>query len=75
MGRYSNQKICDSQNLRHVATALARQKLEIKLSSFELIRSQIMPGDFIYFDRPIYLFLKWPDSHPTRPIIFDSTIT
>ena len=52
MGRYSNPKICDSQNLRHVATALARPKLEIKLSSFELIRSQIIPGDFIYFDPP-----------------------
>lgn len=49
-GRYKNPTICDEQNLRAVAKALRRARIETKHFAKVLDRAQA--GDLVYFDPP-----------------------
>ncbi len=51
-GSYVNPRICDADNLRRVAAALARPGLEIRHGSFESVRDEAATGDFVYLDPP-----------------------
>jgi DNA adenine methylase len=51
VGRYTNPQICDSENLRMVADALACG-VELRHGSFDDVRHLAAPGDFLYFDPP-----------------------
>jgi len=51
-GKYTNPKICDSDNLRRVSKAL--QNVEIKHQDYKAILKKAKKGDFIYFDPPYY---------------------
>lgn len=52
MGRYKDPRICDAENLRAVAKALAKAKLEQR--HFETVLECAEPGDFVYFDPPYH---------------------
>lgn len=49
-GKYKNPRIVDMDNLRRCSLVL--QNIDIHLGSFEQIREQVSPGDFVYFDPP-----------------------
>lgn len=51
-GRYKNPGICDEENLRSVAKALQRAKLEVR--HFSKTLDCVEPGDFVYFDPPYH---------------------
>ena len=51
-GRYTNPQICDAENLRRVAAALAGPCVEILQGGCEVVVDQANPGDFVYFDPP-----------------------
>ena len=52
LGRYSNPRICDTENLRHVAAVLSAPKISIKQVRFvEGLRSA-KAEDFVYLDPP-----------------------
>ena len=50
VGRYANPTICDAPNLRAVAKALQRAKVECR--HFETVLNRANPGDLVYFDPP-----------------------
>ncbi len=50
MGNYKNPMICDAPNLRAVAEALCRVKVEQR--PFASVLDEARPGDFVYFDPP-----------------------
>lgn len=52
VGRYTNPRICDAENLRAVATALRSSNVDVRRGAFEETVSTCKPGDFIYFDPP-----------------------
>jgi DNA adenine methylase len=52
VGRYTNPRICDADNLRQVAAALVRPGVEVREDRFESVCEWAQPGDFIYFDPP-----------------------
>ncbi len=52
IGRYANPLICDRENLRSVAHALADTHADISQAGFETVLHQAKPGDFLYFDPP-----------------------
>ncbi|HIJ65329.1 MAG TPA: DNA adenine methylase [Candidatus Hydrogenedentes bacterium] len=49
-GRYKNPMICDADNLRAVAEALRKPKVELR--HFESVLDRAKPGDLVYFDPP-----------------------
>ncbi len=49
-GSYKSPKICDAENLRAVAAALAG--VEIACASFETVVERAGAGDLVYFDPP-----------------------
>ena len=51
-GRYKNPMICDEPNLRAVADALKKAKLEVR--HFTGVVDTAQPGDFVYFDPPYH---------------------
>ena len=51
-GRYKNPQICDERNLRKVAKALKKAKLEVR--HFTDVADAAQPGDFVYFDPPYH---------------------
>lgn len=51
-GRYENPTICDEDNLRSVANALQRAKIELR--HFEKVLDHAEPGDLVYFDPPYH---------------------
>jgi len=51
-GRYANPRICDAPALRAAAEALRGAGVEVRLQSFEAVRDEAAPGDFLYFDPP-----------------------
>ncbi len=51
-GRYASPRICDADNLRAVARALASPGVVVRARSFEHILAEAAPGDFLYFDPP-----------------------
>ena len=51
-GRYKNPGICDEDNLRAVAKALQRAKLEVR--HFAKVVDYVEAGDFVYFDPPYH---------------------
>jgi DNA adenine methylase len=50
MGRYTNPKILDEDNLRAVSAALRHADIEIR--PFSTILDRVSSGDFVYFDPP-----------------------
>ena len=52
MGKYTDPRICDVENLRAAAHALGRA--EISQRHFRCILEQAEPGDFVYFDPPYH---------------------
>jgi DNA adenine methylase len=50
IGKYKNPAICDEENLRACAGALARADLHHR--PFDAVRKHAKPGDFVYFDPP-----------------------
>lgn len=52
MGRYKNPLICDAPNLRAVAEALKKAKVEQR--SFDAVVGRAEPGDLVYFDPPYH---------------------
>ena len=51
IGRYKNPQICDTDNLKAVATAL-RANLTLVQDNFESVLTHAKRGDFVYFDPP-----------------------
>jgi DNA adenine methylase len=51
-GRYKNPAICDEENLRAVAKALGRARIEKK--GFGKVLNAAEPGDLVYFDPPYH---------------------
>jgi DNA adenine methylase len=51
-GRYDRPIICDAENLRRVATALARPGVSISVARFDDALAEARAGDFIYLDPP-----------------------
>lgn len=51
-GRYKNPQICDEDNLRAVAKALTKARVE--QGHFETVVDKAQPGDLVYFDPPYY---------------------
>lgn len=51
-GRYKNPQICDEPNLRAVADALKKAKLEVR--NFTEVVDAAKPGDLVYFDPPYH---------------------
>ncbi|MCC6796109.1 MAG: DNA adenine methylase [Candidatus Hydrogenedentes bacterium] len=51
-GRYKNPGICDEENLRAVAKALQKAKLEVR--HFAKVLDCVDKGDFVYFDPPYH---------------------
>jgi len=49
-GSYKNPRICHEENLRAVAKALKKAKVEVR--SFETVLGRAEPGDLVYFDPP-----------------------
>jgi len=52
MGRYKNPAICDAENLRRVADALKKARIEAR--PFESVIDRAKPGDLVYFDPPYH---------------------
>ena len=52
LGRYTNPKICDPDNLREVARVLSRPGVSVRSAPYEETLESANPGDFIYFDPP-----------------------
>jgi DNA adenine methylase len=52
LGKYKNPLICDEVNLRAVATALKKTKIEAR--PFESVLNRAKPGDLVYFDPPYH---------------------
>jgi DNA adenine methylase len=52
VGRYPNPNVCDAENLRRAARALAGQDVAIDCAGFERAEAEAQPGDFLYFDPP-----------------------
>jgi DNA adenine methylase len=50
MGRYTNPTLCDAENLRSCARALAG--VEVRVEDFAASASRAREGDFVYFDPP-----------------------
>lgn len=51
-GRYKNPGICDEDNLRAVAKALQKAKIEVR--HFAKVLDCVEAGDFVYFDPPYH---------------------
>jgi len=51
-GRYENPRICDPDNLRRVASALASADVTLQHSRFDRAVAEARAGDFLYFDPP-----------------------
>jgi DNA adenine methylase len=51
-GRYTNPLICDTDNLRSVATSL--KKVQIQHRDYKAILDNAKSGDFVYFDPPYH---------------------
>ena len=51
-GRYAAPRICDAENLRHVAAAFARARLRLQVGTFDRVLAGARRGDFIYIDPP-----------------------
>jgi DNA adenine methylase len=51
-GRYKNPAICDADNLRAVAKALQRAKIECR--HFDTVAKHAKKGDLVYFDPPYH---------------------
>ena len=51
-GRYSNPRICDTENLRNVAAVLAAKAISIKQVPYKKGLAGAREGDFIYLDPP-----------------------
>lgn len=51
-GRYKNPAICDAPNLRAVAEALKKARIDHR--PFESVLSEAEPGDVVYFDPPYH---------------------
>ncbi len=51
-GKYKNPRICDEENLRAVAEALQRTKIERR--DFETVLDVAEPADLVYFDPPYH---------------------
>ncbi|HKY22722.1 MAG TPA: Dam family site-specific DNA-(adenine-N6)-methyltransferase [Vicinamibacterales bacterium] len=51
-GRYTNPRICDAGNLRHVSAALQAPGVRIVVQPFDHVGREAKPGDFLYFDPP-----------------------
>ena len=52
LGRYSNPRICDRENLRLVSRALTEARAHISQAGFESVLDHAEVGDFLYFDPP-----------------------
>jgi DNA adenine methylase len=52
VGRYSNPRICDDENIHAVASALAAPGLSIDLAPFHETLARTGRGDFVYCDPP-----------------------
>jgi len=55
-GRYSNPRICDEANLRAVAKALRKTRIETR--PFETVLDRAKPHDLVYFDPPYHPISK-----------------
>jgi DNA adenine methylase len=51
-GRYTNSRICNSDNLRAVAGVLGAPAVTVAYGSFESVLAQARRGDLLYFDPP-----------------------
>jgi DNA adenine methylase len=51
-GRYTNPRICNSDNLRAVAGVLGAPTVTVAYGSFESVLMQAQRGDLLYFDPP-----------------------
>lgn len=51
-GRYSNPRICDTDNLRRVAAALRQPEVSLVCGRFDHVVAKACVGDFLYFDPP-----------------------
>jgi DNA adenine methylase len=51
-GRYTDPRICDSDNLRAVSKVLGQPSVTVAYDSFEQVLDQARPGDLLYFDPP-----------------------
>lgn len=56
LGRYKNPMICDEENLRAVAQALRKARIEQR--HFESVLDYAEPGDLVYFDPPYHPMSK-----------------
>ena len=52
LGRYSNPRICDTDNLRHVAAVLSATTISIKQVRYVNGLAGAREGDFVYLDPP-----------------------
>jgi DNA adenine methylase len=52
LGRYTNPRICDRENLQRVAGALTETRADICEAPFETVLDSVQPGDFVYLDPP-----------------------
>ena len=52
IGRYTNPRVCDADNLRNVSAVLRDRTVSIQCGSYELVADQACAGDFVYFDPP-----------------------
>jgi len=52
VGRYTNPRICDGDNLRQVAAALGADGVQLECQAFDAILHDAASGDFCYFDPP-----------------------
>ena len=52
LGRYTNPRICDRENLQLGAVALSETRADICQAPFETMLDRAQPGDFVYFDPP-----------------------
>jgi DNA adenine methylase len=50
MGRYTNPRVCDAENLRACSAAL--KGVEVQVRDFETQVARATAGDFVYFDPP-----------------------
>ena len=51
-GRYTKVRICDAENLHHLARALNRPGLMLQVATFETALANCRSGDFVYLDPP-----------------------
>ena len=52
LGRYSNPRICDTENLRNVAAVLSAKTISIKQVRYVNGLARAKEGDFVYLDPP-----------------------